>query len=212
MKTAIKAGHPRYVPIDKSTVAQHVPPYVEPGRLEARVAEFYKKSQAILQPMDPSSIVAASVGAGLVPGFAAGFSTGASGLGPGPAPMDVSSSGGGGGAWGSGRSDLDASVGLGGSFQPRYPPPPPPTPLAHAAPLAEDNLGHMMLRGMGWQEGSGLGADGAGRVDIIKEVGNKGKMGVGAGADPVTIAGDFSSYRQMQSESYHTKIGDRERQ
>jgi hypothetical protein len=36
VKAAIKGGHPNYVPIDSTIIANVVPPYVEPGRLDAR--------------------------------------------------------------------------------------------------------------------------------------------------------------------------------
>ena len=31
-----------------TTIAHTVPPYVEPGRLEARVSEYYRKLEAVL--------------------------------------------------------------------------------------------------------------------------------------------------------------------
>jgi RNA-binding protein 5/10 len=46
-------------------------------------------------------------------------------------------------------------------------PPPPPTPPPPAVEPGKDesNVGHKLLKKMGWSRGSGLGADGEGRVD-----------------------------------------------
>jgi hypothetical protein len=49
VKAALKSKHPRYIPIDPSTLTQVIPPHVEPGRLEARINEFYRKVESILQ-------------------------------------------------------------------------------------------------------------------------------------------------------------------
>lgn len=88
-----------------------------------------------------------------------------------------------------------------------------PPPLASAAPivpLSDDNLGHQLLVGMGWNEGTGLGADNSGIVEPIREVGKKDKSGVGSGLDPPDIRGDFASYRNKLSSDYHIKITERE--
>jgi hypothetical protein len=47
VKTAMKAGHPRYTPIDVTSIPFVPPPSFEPGRLEARLSEFYKKAETI---------------------------------------------------------------------------------------------------------------------------------------------------------------------
>jgi hypothetical protein len=47
VKTAIKNGHPRYAPLTTSAMTLAVAPHVEPGRLEARVSDFYRKLQAL---------------------------------------------------------------------------------------------------------------------------------------------------------------------
>jgi len=78
-------------------------------------------------------------------------------------------------------------------------------------PLSDDNIGHQLLGKMGWNEGTGLGADGGGIIEPIREIGKKDKSGVGAGLDPEAIRGtDFASYRNKLSSDYHTKISDRE--
>ena len=42
-----------------TTIAHVVPPYVEPGRLEARVSEYYRKLEAALgiTPAPPSGMI-----------------------------------------------------------------------------------------------------------------------------------------------------------
>ena len=46
------------------------------------------------------------------------------------------------------------------------PPPPPSPPLPPPNPgQDETNVGNKLLKMMGWKEGTGLGADGEGRVD-----------------------------------------------
>lgn len=46
---------------------------------------------------------------------------------------------------------------------PPKPPTPPPPPLAPGKD--ENNIGNKLLKMMGWSEGTGLGAEGEGRVD-----------------------------------------------
>jgi hypothetical protein len=48
VKAAVKSGHPKFVPVDGNTIAHVVPPYVEPGRLEARVSEYYRKLESVM--------------------------------------------------------------------------------------------------------------------------------------------------------------------
>lgn len=49
LKGALKGGHPRYTPVDANAISRSMPPTVEPGRLEARIAEFYKKYDSLAQ-------------------------------------------------------------------------------------------------------------------------------------------------------------------
>ena len=46
VRNALKVGHAKYTPMDPSTMAQSIPPFVEPGRLEARVSQFYRKLES----------------------------------------------------------------------------------------------------------------------------------------------------------------------
>ena len=47
VKSAIKTGHTRYVALDISALNNMQPNHVEPGRLDIRVNEFYKKYESI---------------------------------------------------------------------------------------------------------------------------------------------------------------------
>lgn len=54
VRTAKKMGLPRYQPIDMSIVMQVSIPHIEPGRLDARVAEFYRALDALKKgPVEP---------------------------------------------------------------------------------------------------------------------------------------------------------------
>lgn len=44
---ALKSGHPRYTPLDINSISRVTPQTVEPGRLEARISEFYKKCESL---------------------------------------------------------------------------------------------------------------------------------------------------------------------
>jgi hypothetical protein len=48
VRTAKKLGHPKYQPVDIAVVAMVPVPHIEPGRLEARVTEFYKALNALV--------------------------------------------------------------------------------------------------------------------------------------------------------------------
>lgn len=47
IKSAVKAGHPKYKSVDISALSGMQPVHVEPGRLDIRLNEFYKKLNAI---------------------------------------------------------------------------------------------------------------------------------------------------------------------
>lgn len=51
MKAAIKSGHPKYYPLDMLSIPQAVAAHVEPGRLEIRLNEFYRKKEEIDNPV-----------------------------------------------------------------------------------------------------------------------------------------------------------------
>jgi hypothetical protein len=46
VRNAIKLGHAKYTPLNAATVTHSVAPHVEPGRLEARVIEYYRKASS----------------------------------------------------------------------------------------------------------------------------------------------------------------------
>lgn len=70
--------------------------------------------------------------------------------------------------------------------------------------LTEDNEGHKLLKRMGWQEGSGLGLEGIGIIEPIKETVKKDKTGIGSGQSN-TPTTEFSSYRSQLSSEYHSR-------
>ncbi|CAM9851816.1 unnamed protein product [Discosporangium mesarthrocarpum] len=84
--------------------------------------------------------------------------------------------------------------------------------------IGEENVGHNMLKKMGWSEGTGLGSNRSGRVVPISGAGQMDKMGIGGGpAKPVStgvgegagaggdkkLGGDaFEEYRRNKSYSF----------
>lgn len=80
-------------------------------------------------------------------------------------------------------------------------------PPQQAQALTDDNEGHKLLKRMGWQEGSGLGVEGGGIVEPIRETVKKDKTGIGSGTGGSTSTTEYSSYRQQLSSEYHARIG-----
>jgi hypothetical protein len=67
-----------------------------------------------------------------------------------------------------------------------------------------------MLKGMGWQEGAGLGATGEGISAPIDDGGQLDKVGVGLrNQKSGSLDGFFEAYRSERSGTYHRKISDR---
>jgi hypothetical protein len=53
MRTAIKNGHPKYTPVDLRQLSGLVSaPYIEPGRLEVRMSDFYNKTAELFECVD----------------------------------------------------------------------------------------------------------------------------------------------------------------
>lgn len=76
----------------------------------------------------------------------------------------------------------------------------------HAQALTDDNEGHKLLKRMGWQEGSGLGVEGGGITEPIRETLKKDKTGIGSGTGGSAPATEYSSYRQQLSSEYHGRM------
>ena len=74
--------------------------------------------------------------------------------------------------------------------------------------LGEENEGHKLLKKMGWMEGSGLGAEGGGIVEPIRETLKNDKTGVGSASatgGPGGQGTEYSSYRSQLSSEYHSR-------
>jgi hypothetical protein len=271
VKAAKNAGHAPHTPVDLR-LYMLASPHVEPGRVLARVAEFYRVAEVLLHP--PVAPVSVAVGAGT-----AGVGVGAAvGVGGG-VKVQFSGKGRGGGGGGSGSNSDDGDEGYRGEEYTeeqrereegweRYVPgyeeekrllgkqdgdegdrgrdrgrgkyPRLGTgagaggagggvgagvgagavgEMDSAKEIADDNMGHKLLRGMGWA-GGGLGADAGGIVEPITAsaaaAGARGGIGTGTGTGKGTGGAtlqdgkvDYSSYRSQLSSDYHAKIVDR---
>ena len=78
-------------------------------------------------------------------------------------------------------------------------------PISQEVALNEDNEGHKLLKRMGWQEGSGLGIEGSGIIEPIRETVKKDKTGIGSSSQSNGPATEFSSYRSQLSSDYHSR-------
>ncbi|KAL1752936.1 hypothetical protein FB107DRAFT_292751 [Schizophyllum commune] len=78
------------------------------------------------------------------------------------------------------------------------PPPPPPPPALHPG-QDQSNVGNKLLKRMGWQEGTGLGVEGEGRVDpIITNIYTAGAgLGASKGREVGKYAEGYSGYLHM---------------
>mmetsp|Transcript_16610 Transcript_16610/g.25000 ORF Transcript_16610/g.25000 Transcript_16610/m.25000 type:complete len:510 (-) Transcript_16610:49-1578(-) len=167
IRAALAVGQKKYSPLP-ATAAHHTPsPYVEPGRLEARVGEYYRKVNKVLGREDVDNH-----------------------------------------QWGRGatrdRSDSvdESNIAKRSKLSAHESRP--------AEVIADDNVGHTMLRGLGWQKGGGLGANGSGVVDPVQPQGNADKRGVGAGNSSSGLgSSEYLEYRGMMSSDYKTRFADR---
>jgi RNA-binding protein 5/10 len=81
-----------------------------------------------------------------------------------------------------------------------------------AAVISEDNMGHKLLKGLGWQQGTGLGADQGGIVEPISSKAAADRAGLGAHAaeemEYMNKDGtvDYSLYRKQRSSQYHSRF------
>ena len=79
--------------------------------------------------------------------------------------------------------------------------------------ISEDNVGHKLLRNLGWQSGAGLGAAQEGIVEPIrvekKDQANR-NVGIGGGdKDNGVEVGSAEWYRRQRSSDYHSRIIER---
>lgn len=72
-------------------------------------------------------------------------------------------------------------------------------------PIGDENLGKQMLRGMGWEEGRGLGLDGRGRAEPVaaEGAGQTDKIGIGKRAHDETDI--YSQYRSKRGSNYRSR-------
>lgn len=244
VKAAKRAGHPAssstnlddndnvMQPIDIMIYASHASPYVEPGRLEARVAEFYKHAEAILNPPPPPppsvNIAKSSFKTESPPRARSNSSLQvATSLLADDERLDT-------------KSFLDKEEGwekhvpgyeeerekqqrqqeeqIRSRKYARRSATSGSVPVSTIdTEIAEDNMGHKLLRGLGWQKGSGLGAENAGIVEPIRgETGKTAADRTGLGKNTNNIDSNngtinFSAYRNQLSSDYHSRIYDREK-
>jgi len=101
-------------------------------------------------------------------------------------------------------------VGKGKKRQAEGPPRPPTPPAPPVNPgKDENNVGNKLLKMMGWQEGTGLGTSGEGRVDPIKTAIYAEGAGLGAskGKELEKYAEGFSNYVGMAQQAARDRYG-----
>jgi hypothetical protein len=216
VKAAKKAGQPAHTTMDVMVFASHAAPHVEPGRVEVRVAEFYRQLEALLHPEEARA--AAKTWQGIAPTTSANDRK----------RTDASCS----------RSDTGSREHRDEHRWEQYVPgyeedkvrpshgqdrdQPRGRKLPRTAgrdvpatetQISEENVGHKLLRGLGWQQGSGLGAEGAGIVEPIRAHAASDRSGIGSGESVVPTLQDgsidYAAYRKQLSSHYHTRFGDR---
>jgi hypothetical protein len=215
VKAAKKAGQPAHTTMDVMIFASHAAPHVEPGRVEVRVAEFYRQLEALLHPEEARAAAKGPHGTGTAPTTSGDVRrrpdalTSRSETGsrehrdehrweqyvPGYEEDKVRPS-----------HAQDRDQPRGRKF---------PRTAGHATEtqISEENVGHKLLRGLGWQQGSGLGAEGAGIVEPIRAHAASDRSGIGSGESVVPTLQDgsidYAAYRKQLSSHYHTRFGDR---
>ncbi|CAM9443542.1 unnamed protein product [Ectocarpus sp. 8 AP-2014] len=196
LRVSLRNGFRRYKPVDIKLLPKYVTPHIEPGRLDVRVDEFYsratleqvheeRKKEKEQRKVEEERKLAGKEGGG-----------------------------GGGGQNDRGRRNRDDGFGAGGSQQGLR---------AKQAQLelesdmqgrekvlGEENIGHNLLKKMGWSEGTGLGSSRSGMVEPISGSGQASmdKSGIGGGdgsAKKKTDAAEqdaFEAYRRNKSYSF----------
>ena len=180
VKVALNGGHEPWRPLDLTTMPTSQPMPVEPGRLEARVKEFYRllekdKLRRAAQQKPPSTHNDEEEDPEhraqqddrkrrrAYEQLDSGYST---------RRVDEDATR---------RQGLDAAIGA-------------------------DNMGHQMLQQMGWREG-GLGARGTGIAEPIDVRQQQSNQGVGAQQAPPQPQDEFSQYRTQRSSQYRSRWG-----
>ncbi|CAM9641908.1 unnamed protein product, partial [Phaeothamnion confervicola] len=200
IKLALKTGVGRYDPIDISLLPPAPPPHVEPGRLEVRVQEFYKRAGPAEGGDDDDeekkvgdTSAAAAGGGGDDRGGRGGERRRRSRSRSRDRDRDSRRRR-------SHSRSRDREIARGGGAAPVS---------ATEQAIAEDNIGHNLLKRLGWSEGAGLGAAGGGIAEPIKGGGQVSKAGLGqpaggGGGGTAAAAGDeFEAYRKGKSQTYH---------
>ena len=238
VKAHMKAGHPAYEPIDVGAQVQAINPYVEPGRLATRVNEFYKK---LIQLEPPPSFSVPRGGSGSEAQESSSSSSSREGRESwrekdgndrdrerdrsdrdrdrGRDTHTERDEG-----W---KRHLDDKSSSSSSTSSRYNNnkrargnstlssvnPDEVTAKALEVEISEDNVGHKLLRNLGWQSGAGLGAAQEGIVEPIrvekKDQANR-NVGIGGGdKDNGVEVGSAEWYRRQRSSDYHSRIIER---
>ncbi|CAN0031704.1 unnamed protein product [Ectocarpus sp. 6 AP-2014] len=196
LRVSLRNGFRRYKPVDIKLLPKYVTPHIEPGRLDVRVDEFYsratleqvheeRKKEKEQRKVEEERKLAGKEGGG-----------------------------GGSGQNDRGRRNRDDGFGAGGSQQGLR---------AKQAQLelesdmqgrekvlGEENIGHNLLKKMGWSEGTGLGSSRSGMVEPISGSGQASmdKSGIGGGDGSVKKKTDaaeqdaFEAYRRNKSYSF----------
>mmetsp|Transcript_15933 Transcript_15933/g.26690 ORF Transcript_15933/g.26690 Transcript_15933/m.26690 type:complete len:559 (+) Transcript_15933:175-1851(+) len=172
IRNVLQQGHEPYTPLSHAELSRPLgSPLIEPGRLEARVLDFYRKiekseSNSTSTPQKSSAVD--------IDGDEQYHRD-----------AQVRK-----------RSRSDSMEFFEGKWRQDSPAPP-----SSSAPtsIPNDNIGHQMLRGLGWQDGKGLGQSSTGIVDPVQASEHTGRFGVGGG-DQLSGRGlsndnDYSSYR-----------------
>ncbi|KAJ8598152.1 hypothetical protein CTAYLR_007363 [Chrysophaeum taylorii] len=210
VKVALASGHEPWKPLDVAALPALLPPAIEPGRLEARLNEFYRvlendrakraekraAREKELESDRPFTFLPVDVRA---PPERRRYPTTT-------APRAFTP-----------PVDLDAfdpvaaaaaaanSGGAAASSNPRRRPAEPPDDASK--PIGDENLGKQMLRGMGWEEGRGLGVAGRGRAEPIADTGQTDKIGIGSRnhQQQQPEPDIFAQYRSQRGSTYRSR-------
>lgn len=229
VKAAKKAGHTPNTTVDVMMYASHATPHVEPGRVEIKVAEFYRLAEAILNPEAAAAAAAAAQASREEVASArererhnvsSGRTTGVRSQSSATSSAESGEEG-----WERYVPGYEEEKERAGVVQDWDRPRPrkharhghhhsTPGEAAQDTEITEDNMGHKLLRGLGWQQGSGLGADNSGIVEPIsaKQAADRSGVGLNSAGEAETLKDgsvDFSAYRKQLSSHYHSRISER---